>query len=43
MTLTTPACPVAEGLLDQVRYASQSLDEVCESNVELTFSPEWNI
>lgn len=42
MTLTTPACPVAEALLDQVKYASESLDQVYETYVELTFSPEWN-
>lgn len=42
MTLTSPSCPVAEGLVDQVKYASQSLDEIIESDVRLVFQPEWN-
>lgn len=42
MTLTSPACPVADGLLDQVKYVSQSLDEIYETYVELVFDPVWD-
>jgi len=41
MTLTSPGCPVADSLLDQVKYISQSLDEIFECYVELTFEPMW--
>jgi len=42
MTLTSPACPVAEALLDQVKYVTLAVDEVDESYVSLTFSPPWS-
>lgn len=42
MTLTSPACPVAESLVEQVRYVAQSVDEVDEVTVNLTFTPPWD-
>lgn len=42
MTLTSPGCPVADGLLDQVKYATQALDEIFETNVVLVFNPVWD-
>jgi len=42
MTLTSPACPVADSLVSQVKYVGQSLDEILECHVNLTFSPEWS-
>lgn len=41
MTLTSPACPVAESLVEQVRYVSLSVAEVDEVNVNVVFDPPW--
>lgn len=42
MTLTSPACPVAESLPGEVREKVKSIDEVNEVNVELVWDPPWN-
>ncbi len=42
MTLTTPHCPVAESMPDQVASAVRSLDEIDEAHVELTWDPPWS-
>ncbi len=42
MTLTSPACPVAEALLDQVKYIAQSIDEIDDATVNLVFNPPWD-
>lgn len=42
MTLTSPACPVADSLLEQVRYVTLAVDEVDEVKVNLVFSPVWD-
>lgn len=42
MTLTSPACPVAESLVEQVKYVTLSVDEIDEANVNLVFDPPWN-
>ena len=41
MTLTTPNCPVADSLPQEVKDKVQSLDEVNVAEVELTFDPPW--
>ena len=41
MTLTSPSCPVADSLIEQVRYVTLAVDEVDEAYVNLTFSPPW--
>jgi metal-sulfur cluster biosynthetic enzyme len=41
MSLTSPACPVAGQIVDQVRSAVEALPGVDRANVELTFSPMW--
>ena len=41
MTLTTPNCPVADSLPQEVKDKVQSLNEVNEAEVELTFDPPW--
>ncbi len=41
MTLTSPACPVAESLVDQVKYVTLAVPEVDEAYVNLTFNPPW--
>lgn len=43
MTLTSPSCPVADALLEEVKYVSLSVEEVDEVHVELTFEPQWDI
>ena len=42
MTLTSPACPVAESLLGQVKSYVEAVDEVDECTVDLVFDPPWN-
>ena len=42
MTLTTPNCPVAETLPLEVEEKVKSLDEVKDSEVEITFDPPWS-
>ena len=39
MTLTTPNCPVAESLPQEVEEKIKSLDEVKTAEVEITFDP----
>ncbi|CAI8272068.1 MAG: Uncharacterised protein [Bacteroidota bacterium] len=41
MTLTTPNCPVAESLPQEVKEKVRSLDEINEVELELTFDPPW--
>lgn len=42
MTLTTPNCPVAEVLPQEVQEKVRSIDEINEVEVELTFDPPWD-
>lgn len=42
MTLTTPNCPVAEVLPQEVQEKIRSIDEIRNVEVELTFDPVWN-
>ena len=42
MTLTSPACPVADSLLEQVKYVTLAVDEVDDVRVNLVFNPPWN-
>lgn len=42
MTLTTPNCPVAELLPNQVREAVAAVDGVDSVDVELTWTPPWS-
>lgn len=41
MTLTTPNCPVAESLPQEVKDKVASLNMVKEVELELTFDPPW--
>ena len=41
MTLTTPNCPVAETLPQEVEEKIRSIDEVKTAEVEITFDPPW--
>ncbi|WP_037318727.1 iron-sulfur cluster assembly protein [Salegentibacter sp. Hel_I_6] len=42
MTLTTPNCPVAESLPQEVKEKVASIDSVKDAEVEITFDPPWN-
>lgn len=42
MTLTTPNCPVAESLPLDVENKVQSMEEVNDAEVEITFDPPWS-
>ncbi len=42
MTLTSPGCSVADSLVDQVRYLTNSIDLVDEAHVNLVFDPPWD-
>ncbi len=42
MTLTSPSCPVAESLVDQVKYITLNIPEIDEVNVNLVFNPPWD-
>jgi len=41
MTLTTPNCPVAESLPQEVEDKVKSMDIVKDCEVEITFDPPW--
>ena len=42
MTLTSPHCPVAEILPEQVKSRVSQVDGVDEVELELTWDPPWN-
>jgi len=42
MTLTAPNCPAADFILEDVRFKVESVKEVNNVIVNLTFEPEWN-
>lgn len=42
MTLTTPNCPVAESLPQEVKDKVASLEMVNDVELELTFDPPWS-
>ncbi|HCA08755.1 MULTISPECIES: SUF system Fe-S cluster assembly protein [unclassified Chryseobacterium] len=42
MTLTTPNCPVAESLPQEVKDKTGEVEGVKSVDLELTFEPSWN-
>ena len=42
MTLTSPACPVAQTLVEMIKYAGLAVDGIDEVKVHITFRPAWN-
>ena len=42
MTLTTPSCPVAESMPEEVREKVSSLDEANKVEVIMVFEPTWD-
>jgi len=41
MTLTSPSCPVAESLPEEVREKVAGISAVEKANVTMTFEPTW--
>jgi metal-sulfur cluster biosynthetic enzyme len=41
MSLTSPFCPVAGEMVENVKTAIEEMEEVEEAEVELTFDPPW--
>ena len=42
MTLTSPSCPVAESLPEEVKLEVEKISGVKSAKVEITFEPPWN-
>ena len=42
MTFTSPSCPAADFILEDVRQKVDALDGVKTCNVNLVFEPEWD-
>jgi len=42
MTLTTPNCPVAESMPQEVKDRVQAIPGIDEVELDLTFEPPWN-
>jgi len=41
MTLTTPNCPVAESMPQEVEARIAGIEGITTCNLELTFEPQW--
>ena len=41
MSLTSPMCPVAGQIVEEVKVAIEEVDGVGSAEVELTFDPPW--
>jgi FeS assembly SUF system protein len=42
MTLTAPNCPMAEELIEEVKYKTSGTKGVKETDLKLTFTPSWD-
>lgn len=42
MTLTSPNCPVAESLPNDVKQKVESIEGVSEAHVHIVFDPPWD-
>ena len=42
MTLTAPNCPMADELVEEVKYKVGGIKGVKECNLKLTFTPPWD-
>lgn len=43
MTLTAPACPVAQSLQDQVGFMVTDIEGVSDVEIELVWDPPWSM
>ncbi len=42
MTLTTPNCPAADFIMEDVRQKVESVEGVTSATINLVFEPEWD-
>ena len=42
MTLTAPACPAADFIMEDVQMKVEAIEEIKSVNVQLVFEPEWH-
>ena len=42
MTLTSPSCPVAESMPEEIKEAVQKVKNVKSVEIEVTFEPPWD-
>lgn len=42
MTLTTPNCPMADFIMEDVRMKLEGIEGVTSVTVNIVFEPEWN-
>ena len=42
MTLTAPACPAADFIMEDVRMKIESIPHVKSVTIEIVFEPEWH-
>ena len=42
MTLTSPTCPVADAIPQEIKNKIKSITKVKEVNVELVWEPKWD-
>ena len=42
MTFTSPTCPMADFILEDVRQKVEGIDDVRSAQINLVFEPEWN-
>jgi len=42
MTLTAPACPAADFIMEDVKMRLESIPEINNVEVKLVFEPEWH-
>jgi len=42
MTLTSPTCPLADFIVEDVRQKVEMIEEVRSAQINLVFEPEWD-
>jgi len=42
MTMTAPACPAADYIVEDVKIALESIKEINNVEIKLVFEPEWH-
>ncbi|MDR1401475.1 MAG: iron-sulfur cluster assembly protein [Puniceicoccales bacterium] len=43
MTLTSPACPLADEIADEIKFAITNTGKCSKAEVRFVFDPPWNI
>ncbi|MDR1414014.1 MAG: iron-sulfur cluster assembly protein [Puniceicoccales bacterium] len=43
MTLTSPACPLAEEIISEIKFTIANTGKCSTVDVELVFDPPWNV